>query len=129
MPSGFSKSDLDSLFDTDGVAVAGRIFTADENGEVAMTEADPPVPVFLRNLNVIFTEDGQEVDLYGDTRGAVTKPSFLAKRSDLSGVVDGMIFDMPALESHEDGYGESYKVAADVIPEGVQTMRVNLRKS
>ena len=128
MSSGFSKSDLDSFFDTDGVAVAGRIFTADENGNVAMTDDEPPVPVFLRNLNVIFQEDGQEVDLYGDTRVAATKSPFLAKSLDLSGVVKGMRFDMPSLESHEEGYGESYEVTADMLPEGVQTTRVYLKK-
>jgi len=128
MPSGFSKSDLDSFFDTVGVAVAGRIFTADENGDVAITDDEPPVPVFLRNLNVIFTEDGQDLDVYSDTRIAVTKPSFLAKSLDLSGVAEGMRFDMPNLQSHEEGYGQSYKLTADTIPEGVQTTRIYLKK-
>ena len=128
MSSGFSKSDLDSLFDTDGVGVAGRIFTADENGDPAMTEDEPPVPVFLRELNVIFTIGGQDVPVYNETDVATEQPSFLCKTTDLAGVKKGMRFEMPNLESHEDGYGKSYQVTSRILREDSQASRVYLKE-
>jgi hypothetical protein len=129
MPSGFSKSDLDSLFDTDGVGVAGRIFTADDDGNVAMSEDDPPVPVFLRELDVIFSEDTQDVPMYGETDVVASNPSFVCKSTDLADVDPGMTFTMPDLESHEDGYGKTYKITPKVIADGgPQAARVYLKE-
>jgi hypothetical protein len=128
LSSGFSKSDLDSFFDTDGVAVATRIFTPDDAGNVAMTEEDPPAPVFLRSIKVIFSSEGQPVDVYSDTNVEGSDDSFLCKTTDLAGVKKGMQVDFPDLEAHEEGYGQAYEVTSRIAREGPQTSRVYLKE-
>jgi hypothetical protein len=119
MPSGFSKSDLDSFFDTDGVAVTGVI---------TGPAVDPPAEQFTKTINVIFSEDTQDVALYGDSNMIASNPSFVCKSTDLADVDPGMTFTMPDLESHEDGYGKTYKITSKVIADGgPQAARVYLQ--
>jgi hypothetical protein len=121
MSSGFSSEDLDSFFDTDGVAVKGVITGP------AVT---PPAEQFTKTINVIFSEASQELPLYGDTDVVASEPSFLCKGTDLAGGVDpGMTFTMPDLEAHEDGYGKTYKLTPRIVSEGgPQTSRVYLKE-
>ena len=114
MSSGFSKSDLDSFFEEPGVGVVARIVFAEDD---------------IRTINVIFTEEGQEVDVFSNTRVATDKPSFLAKSTDVADITERMQVTFPNLESHEDGYGETYQTTSDIISgESPQTTRVYLKK-
>lgn len=120
MSSGFDKSDLDSFFDTDGVAVKGVI---------TGPAVDPPAEQFTKTLNVIFEENSQSVAVYGETDVEASEPSFLCEAADLADVEPGMTFTMPGLEAHEEGYGKTYKLTPRITAEGVQTARVYLRES
>lgn len=108
--------------------MAARIFTAAPNGDVLMNDDDPPAPVFLRNLNVVFDDGTQEVPMYGETEVAANQASFLCPSADLAGVTKRMRFDMPALEEHEDGYGKSYEITSRIVREGPQCSRVYLKE-
>lgn len=119
MSSGFSKSDLDSFFDTDGVAVAALI---------TGPEVDPPAEQFTKTINVILSLAGAEVGAYGDTTVYAIEPSFLAKSTDVADVKKGYTVTFPALEAHEDGYGKTYKVTERFEKDGPQAIRVTLKE-
>src|SRR4051794_3153308 len=114
MSSGFSKSDLDSFFETDGVGVKGVITGP------AVT---PPAEQFTRTLYVIFSIDNENVDIYGDSNVAAEVPQFLCKTADLADVKARMTFTMPDVEDHEDGYGKTYEITPRMFREGPQMTR------
>jgi hypothetical protein len=119
MSSGFSKKDLDSFFDTDGVAVKGVITGP------AVTS---PAVQFTKTINVIFRGAAQEVPFYGETDVVASEPSFLCQNTDLANVDPGMTFTMPDLELHEEGYNKTYKITPRIVAEGVQTSRIYLKE-
>ena len=113
MSSGFSKTDLDSFFETDGVGVDAVITGPDD---------------FTGTLNVIFDLNGQGVSVYGDTDVSTSEPSMLCKSAELADIEPGMQVTFPNLEAHEDGYGKTFKLTAKVVAEGAGTSRIYLKE-
>jgi hypothetical protein len=111
--SGFDPEDLDSLFDTDDLAV-----------EALITGPSP----FTKTVNAILDMNTLAIDMYGETSVEASDPWFECKSIDLADVKRGMSVRFPNLESHEDGYGKSFEVAR-IASAGVQTSRVYLKEA
>jgi hypothetical protein len=133
MSSGFSKSDIDSFFETDGVGVATRIELVDSSGAQVMTDDDPPVAAYDKTINTRFREEGKDIDVYSETGVSTSEPSFLCKQTAAADFPDTssgqwLRVTFPGVESHEEGYGKTYRIEPRILAEGVQSARVYLKK-
>ncbi len=72
---------------------------------------------FSRRINVIFDQNSQAVDVYGETNVEAGDPSFQCKSTDLNGVARGMTVKFPNARADEEGYGKSYRTERFVAEE------------
>jgi len=131
MATSFSEADLASFFDvTPGVGQVAQIFKPDANGNVEMDQSVPPQPVFLREFNVLFFSDTQEINMYTDTNVVASNPSIVMRQVDADQIPRAGRCRVKFLNlvPTDDGYGQTFEITKRNVGETVQSLRLHLKQ-